>query len=439
MKTNHIKLWTGLGAFGLIGAAVPMAEAAAPTAVLPATEPGATAYLVLAQGGEGGEGETPASYRLLSTDPQAFSFDLRPQLRNYADLVHASYDAAARAAREMQASIGTLLDNPTEANLAKAREAWVAARPHYLVTEAFRFYDGPIDIDPRSGKSGPEPHINAWPLNEAFIDAVRGQPNAGLVNDIRFELSRESILKHDQVSDEADVTTGWHAIEFLLWGQDFNPTGPGQRPATDYLRGSAATERRRLYLRTVTEMLVSDLGGLVGDWKPDADNYRRRFLAMDPAEAMGRVLNGMANLAGHELATERLSVALDSGDQEDEHSCFSDTTHQDHRFDLRGVRNGWYGSLGDEAAEQGLRALVKRVDPKLADETDAAFARATQAVEAMDSPFEKILRAPAGSPPRQRAEAAVNSLVELGGQLARVGRRLGVLVVVPGLGVAATG
>jgi putative iron-regulated protein len=440
MKTNHIKLWSGLGAFSLLGAALPapVAAAAPPT---PVAAPAAAAAesagdLMLAQGGEGGEGEMPSSYRLLSTDPQAYAFDLRPALRNYADLVRASYDAATQATREMQKAIAALLDKPGEASLAKAREAWIAARPQYLVTEAFRFYDGPIDVDPRSGKPGPEPHINAWPLNEAFIDAVRGQPNAGLVNDIRFELSRESILRHDQVSDEADVTTGWHAIEFLLWGQDFNPEGPGQRPATDYLRGSAATERRRLYLRTLTEMLVSDLDDLARQWQPDADNYRRRFLAMDPAEAMGRVLNGMANLAGHELATERLSVALDSGDQEYEHSCFSDTTHQDHRFDLRGVRNVWYGSLDEQPAEQGLRALLRRVDPGLAEQTDAAFARATQAVDAMEAPFEKILRAPAGSAPRQRAEAAVDALVELGGQLAKVGRRLGVLVLVPGLGTA---
>ncbi|MGQ0622126.1 MAG: imelysin family protein [Panacagrimonas sp.] len=432
MKTNHIKLWTGLGAFSLLGAG-PVAGATVPAEAVSHLDD-----LMIAQGGEGGEGEAPSSYRLLSTDPQTFAFDVRPQVRNYADLVHASYMASAQAARDMQAMIGALLENPTEQSLTKAREAWVAARPPYLVTEIFRFYDGPIDVDPRSGKSGPEPHINAWPLNEAFIDAVRGQPNSGLVNDITVELTRESILKRDQVSDEADVSTGWHAIEFLLWGQDFNAEGPGQRPATDYLRGSAATERRRLYLRTVTEMLVTDLGGLAEDWKPDADNYRRRFLALEPSEALGRVLNGMANLAAHELATERLSVALDSGDQEDEHSCFSDTTHQDHRFDLRGVRNAWFGSLDEKPAEQSLRALVLRIDPKLAAETDEALGRASRAVDSMDQPFEKILRAPAGSPPRQRAEAAVTSLVDLGKQLARVGRRLGVLVVVPGLG-AATG
>jgi putative iron-regulated protein len=246
-------------------------------------------------------------------------------------------------------------------------------------------------------------------------------------------LTRESILQRDQVSDEADVTTGWHAIEFLLWGQDLDPAGPGDRPWVDYVAGQPDRDRRRLYLATITDMLVDDLRGLEAAWAPDADNYRRRFLAMEPREALGRVLNGMANLVGHELATERLSVALDSGDQEDEHSCFSDTTHQDHLFDLRGAYAVWMGSSGESMAADSLRALTQKVDPALAAGTDALFTQALAAVTLMDRPFDAILRAAPGSPPRQRAEAAVSAFTALAAQLAQVGRRLGVLVIVPGL------
>lgn len=431
MNSSHHKLRASLSGFAL--AIVPVVSAAPPAAEPPVLV--MDGYL-LAQGGEAGEGEAPSSYRLHSTDPRAFDFDAGPTILNYAGLVYASYGAAVAAAERMQAAIAAFLEKPSEERLAEARAAWVAARPHYLVTEAFRFYGGPIDVDPVTGKPGPESRLNAWPLNEAFIDAVRGSPGAGIVNDFSVSLTRESLLQRDQVSDEADVTTGWHAIEFLLWGQDFNPEGPGSRPHTDYLRGSPATERRRLYLRTVTEMLVEDLRGLSASWKPDADNYRRRFLALEPREALGRVFNGIANLAAHELAIERLSVALDSGDQEDEHSCFSDTTHQDHVNDLRGVRNVWFGSLGEAPSAAGLRELVQRIDPPLAAATEAVLARAHQAAEAMDQPFEKILRAPPGSPPRARAETAVSAFTELGKQFARVGRRLGVLVIVPGLGLS---
>ncbi|MGQ0699830.1 MAG: imelysin family protein [Panacagrimonas sp.] len=427
---NPIKRWARAGGLGCIAATA--AVHAEPAAQLEGVRVG----WMLAQGGEGGEaGEAPSSYRLLSNDPQTFAFDVRAQVENYARLVLASYRDAAIAAAQMQVAIRQFLDAPSADTLKAARASWVAARPSYLVTEVFRFYDGPIDVA-ANGDSGPEPHINAWPLNEAFVDAVKGQPHAGIVWDSSIPLSRESIMAHDQVSDEADVTTGWHAIEFLLWGQDFNPSGPGDRPHTDYLPGAADRDRRRLYLSTVTEMLVQDLRGLESAWAPDADNYRRRFLALESREALGRAVNGVANLVGHELAAERLSVALDSGDQEDEHSCFSDTTHQDHLYDLRGARNVWFGSTGDAMAEDSLRALVVKIDPSLATRTDDLFTQALAALALMDQPFEIILRAPPGSPPRQRAEAAVTALQALGAQLAAVGKRLGVLVIVPGLDLA---
>lgn len=430
MNRITLELWATLGAAAAVAVPLPVLGDSTPVPVAP---------MMLAQGGEAGETDRiPASYRLLSKDPTAFQYDGRPQVKNYADLVFASYTQSADGARKVQAAIGAFLDAPSAQTLAAARAAWVAARPAYLVTEAFRFYDGPIDVVYPTGKPGPEPRINAWPLNEAFIDYVKGQPKAGLISDVKVPLTAESIESRDQVADESDVTTGWHAIEFLLWGQDFNDNGPGDRPASDYSPGKPVNERRRLYLRTVTSMLVNELQGLADAWAPDAaGNYRAHFMAMDPRESLGRALNGMANLAGHELATERLSVALDSGDQEDEHSCFSDTTHQDHLYDLRGVRNAWYGSLGDEPSPDGLRALVKRIDPALADATDALFAKATDAANAMESPFDQmILRTPPGSPGRQHAEAAVTAFQDLGSQLVKVGRRLGILVIVPGLGIA---
>lgn len=427
MELNHIRLWTGFGSFLSVAVANPVSA-------LPVPDPD-TAAMMVAQGGEGGEDSMPSSYRLLSVDPQAYSFDLRPQVQNYARLVHGSYASSVAAAERMRTAIRAMLDRPSAESMAAARAAWVEARPAYLVTEAFRFYDGPIDVR-ADGEPGPEPHLNAWPLNEAFIDAVKGQPRAGLVWDSAVTLTRESIIERDQVSDEADVTTGWHAIEFLLWGQDLDPAGPGNRPFQDYVTGQPDRDRRRLYLATVTDMLVDDLRGLEAAWAPDADNFRKRFLALEPHEALGRAVNGIANLIGHELATERLSVALDSGDQEDEHSCFSDTTHQDHLYDLRGAYNVWLGGTSEVTAPDSLRALTLKIDPALAARTDALFTQALAAVTLMDVPFDSILRSPPGSPPRQRAEAAVAAFQALGAQLAQVGRRLGVLVIVPGLPLA---
>lgn len=431
MISKHIKLWAGFGSFSCVAAAgaSPLMESMADFSAFDQSGD----VLQLAQGGEGGEaGIVPGSYKLLSRDPQAYAFDVTPQVQAYAELVYESYTAAVKSADKMRSQIDAFLRSPSKASLKAARKAWVEARPDYLVTEVFRFYDGPIDQG-LDGSPGPEPRINAWPLNEAFIDAVKGQPAAGIINNTSIPMTRESILAQDQVRDESDVTTGWHAIEFLLWGQDHDPSGPGNRPHTDYFPGETKRERRRLYLKTVTEILLSDLERLQAAWAPEQDNYRRYFLSLESREALGRVINGVANLIGHEQAIERLAVALDSGDQEDEHSCFSDTTHQDHLYDLRGAYNVWIGSSGEEESERSLRQLVTNIDPAMAVQTDKLFAQALAAIALMDQPFDSILRSEADSPARQRAEKVIIALQALGSQLARLGKHLGVLVIVPGL------
>jgi len=70
---------------------------------------------------------------------------------------------------------------------------------------------------------------------------------------------------HEVDEVEANVSTGYHAIEFLLWGQDLNGTGPGasQRPASDFMAGAGCTggncDRRRAYLMAATDLLIADL------------------------------------------------------------------------------------------------------------------------------------------------------------------------------------
>jgi putative iron-regulated protein len=306
-----------------------------------------------------------------------------------------------------------------------ARAAWVAARPSYLVTEAFRFYDGPIESI--------EGQLNAWPMNEAFIDYTKDDAKSGLINDPAFTIEAAAIAARNQVSDEADVTTGWHAIEFLLWGQDFNVDGPGARPYTDYTPGNAANDKRRAYLKAVTDLLVTDLSELAAAWDASkADGYVVKLKAMPPREVIGRMLNGIAILTGSEFRSERMAVALDSGDQEDEHSCFSDTTHQDFVYDMVGIENVWYGRW---PAGQGasLSSLVNSLNPDQAKKIDALMADTTAKVAALGNPWDQVLAAEPGSPERLKAEAAVEALGALAAELKAAGSTLGVLVQIPGM------
>jgi len=401
-----------------------------PGDLVPAAE-AATPGILADEGGEGGEGGgeggvgTPTSYALNSTDPNRWNYDATAVIDNYIAGASLQYAAAAADAKTLQTAIDVFLANPTDETLAAARQAWVAARPSYLLTEAYRFYDGPIEAV--------EGEINSWPMNEAYIDYTQEAPQSGLINDPNFTVDEAAITALNQKADEADVTTGWHAIEFLLWGQDLNANGPGARPATDYTPGSVPNDKRRAYLKAVTGKLVNDLSGLVAAWdSKDAKSYAATFKALPPREAIGRIVNGIAVLAGSEFRTERMSVALDSGDQEDEHSCFSDTTHQDFVYDMAGIENAYYGRFGGKDGP-GIDDLLKILAPEEAVRIDALMAEAKAKVDALGDPWDQVLASAKDSPQRQAGEAAVKALGDLASALKASGGQLGVLIQIPGM------
>jgi putative iron-regulated protein len=418
------KMWTGLGVAAIAGSMAAQAD------VITLQSAANQSPIILAQeAGEGGEGGgeggggAPTTYALESTDANAFKYDAKPQIDAYIDLVASSYKKAADDAKTLAAAVDAFLAAPSDDTLKVARAAWVAARPAYLKTEAFRFYDGPIEEV--------EGAINAWPMNEAYIDYVEGKPDAGLINDASFKVGLEDIEKSNQSKDEADVTTGWHAIEFLLWGQDLSADGPGNRPFTDYVAGSGNNDRRREYLKLVTDELAHELHELEGTWQlQNAAGYAKKLKAMPEREVIGRMVNGMAILAGFEFMSERLAVALDSGDQEDEHSCFSDTTKQDFVYDLVGIKQVWTGdNEGGERA--GLNDLVRSLDAGLADRVDGLLADAETKVAVLGDPWDQVLATPKDSPERKAAEDVVVALQALGTGLKDAGSKLGVLVLIP--------
>ncbi|ROM52600.1 peptidase, partial [Pseudomonas poae] len=320
---------------------------------------------------------------------------------HYADMVFAVYSDAESTAKTLQTAIDTFLANPNDETLKAARTAWIAARVPYLQSEVFRF--GNTIIDDWEGQ------VNAWPLDEGLIDYVDksyehalGNPgaNANIIANTQIQVGEDKVDVKDITPEklaslnelggsEANVATGYHAIEFLLWGQDLNGTGPGagNRPASDYMTGDGATgghnERRRTYLRAVTQLLVSDLEEMVGNWKPNVEDNYRATLESEPAtDGLRKMLFGMGSLSLGELAGERMKVSLEANSPEDEQDCFSDNTHNSHFYDAKGIRNVYLGEYtrtdGTKMTGASLSSLVAKVDPA----ADAALKADLAATEA---------------------------------------------------------
>ena len=339
----------------------------------------------------------------LAASPPAEGADpavLRQVVAHYADIVHAGYVDSHNRAVALQSALQTLTDRPSPASLEAAKNAWKRARIPYGETEAFRFYGGPID-----DADGPEGQLNAWPMDESYVDYVQGNPCAGIINDPDAPINQEHLLALNEQGGEENVSIGYHAIEFLLWGQDLSADGPGARPISDYVEAP----RRVQYLHTVAAQLVGDLEGLVQEWAPGQNgNYRTAFLSQEPKEALRQILVGIGTLSRSELAGERMAVALESRDQEDEHSCFSDNTHVDIVQNAQGIHNVIEGRYvrSDGALVKGPGILALLPDQRKAELQDK-MRNAMAAVHTIQPPFDREIVSSIG---RQRVQAAIHAL-----------------------------
>ncbi|WP_339906260.1 imelysin family protein [Pseudomonas guineae] len=373
---------------------------------------------------------------------------------HYADLALAVFSDAASTGKALQNAVDVLLATPNADTLKAARDAWIVARAPYMQSEVFRF--GNAVVDDWEGQ------MNAWPLDEGLIDYVAkdyqhalGNPgsSANIIANSEIQIGEDTLdvstltpellaSLNELGGSEANVATGYHAIEFLLWGQDLNGTNPGagERPATDFVVGDGATggntERRRAFLKAATDLLVSDLDTMVAQWQAgDADNYRATLEAESAENGLRKMMFGMGSLSLGELAGERMKVALEANSTEDEQDCFSDNTHDSHFYDGKGIRNVYLGEYkkvdGTTLTGPSLSSLIAKVD-SAADSTLKADLEATESkLQALvDSAnngqhFDQLIAAD-NSAGQQIVRDAIAALIKQTGSIEQAAGKLGI-------------
>jgi putative iron-regulated protein len=332
-----------------------------------------------------------------ATDPAAI-------VKTYVEIGHAKYEDALITATALDKAIDALLANPSEDTLKAAKEAWIKARVPYQQTEAYRF-GNPI-VDDWEGK------VNAWPLDEGLIDYVdksygtesdeNEQYTLNVIANPKFTIGGKEIdatkitpellsgTLQEAGETESNVATGYHAIEFLLWGQDLNGTGPGAgaRPATDYDTKNCTNghcDRRAQYLKAASTLLVSDLDYMVKQWTPEGE--AAKAVLSDPKKGLSTMLTGMGSLSYGELAGERMKLGLLLHDPEEEHDCFSDNTFNSHLNDAIGIDEVYTGKYtridGTKIEGASLSALVAEKDAALDKEMTAKLDKTLEAMHAM--------------------------------------------------------
>jgi putative iron-regulated protein len=330
-------------------------------------------------------------------------------VKTYADIAEAGYADSLATAKTLQAAVDALIATPTAESLEAAKAAWLAARVPYQQTEVFRF--GNAIVDDWEGR------VNAWPLDEGlidYVDAGYGESDENPLSVLNVIASPKisiggtevdasaitpALIKdtlHEADGIEANVASGYHAIEFLLWGQDLNGTdkGAGARPYTDYLQGDGCTggncDRRAAYLKAATDLLVADLEEMAANWT--ADGAARKAVSADPAKGVQAILTGMGSLSYGEQAGERMKLGLMLNDPEEEHDCFSDNTHNSHFYDGLGIRNVYLGSYtrpdGSVVSGPSLSELVAAKDGAVDTQLRAELDASVEALQALKTAAE---------------------------------------------------
>lgn len=353
-----------------------------------------------------------ASLAIASSASFAATVTKEQVVEHYANIAHAVFADSLTTAQSLEKSIDQFLMTPSAAKLEEVKQAWLASRVPYQQSEVFRF--GNAVVDDWEGQ------LNAWPLDEGLIDYV--------ATDYQYELGNEgasaNIIANQTLKigattidvstitpeliaslneiggSEANVASGYHAIEFLLWGQDLNGTnaGAGARAYTDFVVGSECTnnhcDRRAQYLKAAAQLLVQDLAWMEKQWSADEKaNYRHELLAESADNGLRKMLFGMGSLSLGELAGERMKVALEANSTEDEHDCFSDNTHNSHYYNEQGIYNLYTGSYqrqdGKILTGPSLNDLVAQKDAQAAKEIQKQFDSARAEVGKLVTSAEK--------------------------------------------------
>lgn len=332
------------------------------------------------------------------TDPKAV-------IKTYSDIALAKYEDSLTTAKALDAAVDALIAKPSQETLDAARTAWKAARVPYQQSEVYRFGNPVVDAW--------EGRVNAWPLDEGLIDYVdksygtesdqNALYTANVIANKEIEIDGKKVdaskLTKEFLSGslqeaggiEANVATGYHAIEFLLWGQDLNGTGPGagNRPFTDYDTKNCTggnCDRRAEYLKAASDLLVDDLQEMVGNWK-DGGAARKALEEGDPKAGIAVILTGMGSLSYGELAGERMKLGLLLHDPEEEHDCFSDNTYNSHLYDAVGIRDAYLASYkrvdGSTVSGPSVADLVKAADPALDKELTGKLETSVAKMEAI--------------------------------------------------------
>ncbi len=379
----------------------------------------------------------------------------------YSDIALANYSDALKDAKSLKTAIDAFVKSPTQVNLDNAKKAWLTSRESYGQTEIFRLANGPIDAEDgwvADSYGALEGQLNAWPLDENMIDYTidaNGAKTSGNIIDTVgvfnpggegasaidvTAITPDAISALNENGGDANVASGYHAIEFLLWGQDqdysnflkdsvtHGAMSAGNRALNDFTSEKNA-DRRLAYLQAASQKVIDDLELIASAWQKDVKGKAGLYQAalkgqlkgedasknINSNDALKQIIAGMGVFVKSELANERIAVAVLTPSEEDEHSCFSDNTHRDIATNYLGFKNILTASYN---GKKFGKSLLDSVDK----ESKARIEKLMTSIEAKIASIDEVARTKEHFDYQIRPESAQSKvIVKLKNELRKLG------------------
>ncbi|MGH1470492.1 MAG: imelysin family protein [Cellvibrionaceae bacterium] len=203
----------------------------------------------------------------------------------------------------LQQSIQQFLTEATEENFKKAKGDWITSHANM---QAFAPYLAIQQSNPGlfSFLKHFQISIDTQPIQPGFLDYFSEYSHSGIVNDIALPLTTNNLRRQHGITDNSDVSIGFHAIEYILWGE------VGNRPLSDFIDQNTLSDtqqkeglsvidlpnnRRRTLLQLQTSLLVDDISALESFWNDQQGLFRTTYFSL-PAESRHQLIKSGAIL-----------------------------------------------------------------------------------------------------------------------------------------------
>ena len=339
--------------------------------------------------------EIPKPSTVIKFDSSAFSAQV-------GIVAYTSLSRANRSAQVMDSKLASFMYHPNPMSQEEITQSWRQAYDDFLASLIFAYL--PIQDPPdwhtqRIAYNDLLVQLDSWPIEGGYIDYIPGYPFSGIVNDLALVIDEKNIRSQHGFTDPTNASLGYHAIEFMFWGQegkrsahDFFPqenTAPvpindaeeslHNHSEEDISQGGDSLHipqnhnRRRQYTKLLSEILQKDLHRIQRRWEVSSGYYAQLLQQSSPENTLQAALIAGQRFISEELLQKRFQLIS---------SEFSNTSQQDLLALLTGLES-WYLPKDEEQQEASLGFLMQQADSQIAADFIQSLATTKSCIEKM--------------------------------------------------------